>query len=70
MSAGRWGFKQSDALRLLRVVEAAGKKIRGVSLDNGKVTVLVDDGKPGTAASNELDTWMEKHGNADSAEGH
>jgi hypothetical protein len=70
MSAGRHSFKHNDAARLVRAVEAAGKKVSGVRLDrSGAVTVLIDD-KPDAAASSELDGWLEKHGNADKAEGH
>ena len=41
MSTGRHSFKHNDAARLIRAVEAAGKKITGITLKHGAVTVLV-----------------------------
>jgi hypothetical protein len=62
MSAGRYSFKMRDTARLVRAVEAAGKKIRGVSLTGSTVTVLIDDGEGSVPAQpSDLDTWMEKH---------
>jgi hypothetical protein len=62
MSSGRHSFKLNDTTRLVKAVEAAGKKICGVMLDRGKVTVLVDEsGRDAAAVDISLDTWMEKH---------
>jgi hypothetical protein len=43
MSAGRHSFKHNDAARLIRAAEAAGKKVKGMSLEGKRVTVLFDD---------------------------
>ena len=44
MSTGRHSFKHSDAARLIRAAEAAGKKVKGISLEGKRITVLVDEG--------------------------
>jgi hypothetical protein len=58
MSTGRHSFKHSDAARLIRAAEAAGKKVKGISLEGKRVTVLVDD----ATAEPETDTneWDER----------
>jgi hypothetical protein len=43
MSTGKHTFKHTDAARLMRATKAAGLKVKGVTLDKGKVTVMVDD---------------------------
>jgi hypothetical protein len=55
MSTGRHSFKHNDAVRLIRVVEAAGKKITALTLQNGVVTVLVDGAHPDKANANPWD---------------
>jgi hypothetical protein len=61
MSTGRHSFKHNDAARLIRAVEAAGKKITGVTLRNGEVTVLVDsDSSSGPKRDDEVETWIER----------
>jgi hypothetical protein len=57
MSTGRHSFKHNDAARLIRAVEAAGKKITGVTLRDGAVTVLVEGVQP--AAGNDKNPWDE-----------
>jgi hypothetical protein len=62
MSTGRHSFKHNDAARLIRAVEAAGKRVVGVTLKDGLVTIVVDGASPVAAPTrNDLDTWMEKH---------
>ena len=57
MSTGRHSFKHNDAARLIRAVEAAGKKITGVTLKDGAVTVLVG-GAPHSASGNDkINPW-------------
>jgi hypothetical protein len=51
VSTGRHSFKHNDAARLIRAVEAAGKKVKGVTLSGKTVTVLVDDEIRGGAAN-------------------
>jgi hypothetical protein len=51
MSTGRHAFKHNDCARLIRAVEAAGKKVKGVTLSGKTVTVLVDDGIASSAAN-------------------
>jgi hypothetical protein len=58
MSAGRHSFKRNDAARLIRVAEAAGLKITGLTLRDGTVTVLVDQ-PPEPAESNNVNPWDE-----------
>jgi hypothetical protein len=55
MSTGRHSFKHNDAVRLIRVAEAAGKKIAALTLHNGVVTVVVDGALPGNANGNPWD---------------
>jgi hypothetical protein len=59
MGTGRHSFKHSDAARLIRAVEAAGKKITGVTLNNGVVTALVDCEQPAATGSNNANPWDE-----------
>jgi hypothetical protein len=61
MSTGRHSFKHNDAARLIRATEAAGLKVKGVSLDGGKVTVLVDDGRPSASNANPWDEVRTKN---------
>jgi hypothetical protein len=49
MSTGRHSFKHNDAARLIRATEAAGLKVKGVTLDGSKLTVLVDEPTTGMA---------------------
>lgn len=43
MSTGRHAFRLNDTARLIRAAEAAGKRVKSVSLEGKRVTVLVDD---------------------------
>ena len=43
MSTGRHTFRLNDTARLIRATEAAGKKVKSVSLEGKRVTVLVDE---------------------------
>ena len=55
MSTGRHAFKHNDCARLIRAVEAAGKKVRGVTLTGKSVTVLIDDEAMTKTAANPWD---------------
>jgi hypothetical protein len=57
MSTGRHAFKHNDAARIIRATEAAGLKVKGVTLDGNRVTVLVDDGSAST--DNTTNPWDE-----------
>jgi hypothetical protein len=57
VSTGRHSFKHNDAARLIRATEAAGLKVKGVTLDGGKVTVQVVDGSAST--DNTTNPWDE-----------
>lgn len=60
MSTGRHTFRHTEAARLIRATTAAGLKIKGVTLDEGKVTVLVDDDAPADDSKiNPLDRVLE-----------
>jgi hypothetical protein len=65
MSTGRHSFKLNDTTRLLRAVEAAGKTIKSVTLNNGAVTVAVDAAQPAIDNINE-NSWDEVLPNAPS----
>lgn len=62
MSTGRHSFKFTDLTRAVRALEGAGKKITGVTLKNGMVTVLVDGAQP--AAGENQNEWDEDDGKA------
>ena len=47
MPSGRTSFKHNDAARLIRATKAAGCAVKGVTLKNGVVTVLVEEGATG-----------------------
>jgi hypothetical protein len=63
MSTGRHAFRHNDAARLLRATAAAGLKVTGVTLDAGKVTVLVEDAAQTAinASDDKVENWMKKH---------
>jgi hypothetical protein len=58
MSTGRHSFKHNDAARLIRATAAAGMKVKGVTLEHGKVTVLVDNGDQ-PAVNGDNNPWDE-----------
>ena len=60
MSAGKYSFKLNDSRRLLRAAKAEGLKVRGVTLDGGKVTVLIGDAPDGNGEATMWDTEIEK----------
>jgi hypothetical protein len=65
MSSGRHSFKHNDAARLIRATAAAGFKVKGVALDAGKVTILVDDSAAKADDSNhKSNPWNEVLENA------
>lgn len=55
MSTGRHTFRLNDTARLIRATEAAGKKVKSVSLEGKRVTVLVDEAAAPDAQPNPLD---------------
>jgi hypothetical protein len=56
MSKGFHSFRHNDAARLIRATEAAGKKVKGVTLKDGVVRIEVDDAAAGEATkANPLD---------------
>ena len=63
MSTGRHSFKHNDAARLIRATAAAGMKVKGVTLDGSKVTVLVDGAEPPVNGNttDEVESWVKKH---------
>jgi hypothetical protein len=60
VSTGRHSFKHNDAARLIRATEA-GLKVKGVTLDGGKITVLIDDGYLSANAANPWDEVRTKN---------
>ncbi len=60
MSAGKYSFKLNDSRRLMRAAMAVGLKVRAVTLDDGKVTVLIGDVPDGDGEATVWDTEIEK----------
>jgi hypothetical protein len=60
LSTGRHSFKHNDAARLIRATRAAGLTVKGVTLDKGKVTLLVDEAPPADEAA-KPNPWDEDH---------
>jgi hypothetical protein len=56
MSTSRHSFKHNDAARLIRAAEAAGKKVKGMSLEGKRVTLQFDDD---TKAKAEANDWAD-----------
>ena len=46
MATGRHSFKHNDMARAIRATKAAGLTIKEVTLDKGKITLLVDEKAP------------------------
>ena len=55
MPSKRCAFRHNDAARLIRATKAAGLAVKGVTLKDGAVTVVVEDG-PG-AKRDEPNDW-------------
>ena len=56
MSANRHSFKSTDAARLIRVAEAAGKTVKAMSLEGKRLRLQFDDG---TKAKAEPNDWAD-----------
>jgi hypothetical protein len=54
MSTGRYSFKGTDAARLIRATRAAGLAVKRVTLENGVVTLQVDESEQLTDTDREL----------------
>jgi hypothetical protein len=64
MSKGMQIFKQTDLLRAIRTSQKAGLSIARVEIDrDGKIVVVVGDGKKAENTATELDRWLAKQGN-------
>ena len=46
MATGRHSFKHNDMARAIRATKAAGLTVKSVTLDKGKITLLVDETAP------------------------
>jgi len=55
MSRGPQSFKESEAVRLVRAVLAAGLTVRAVEADKGKITVLTDGNVATAGTPDDLD---------------
>jgi hypothetical protein len=53
-------FRQSDVTKTLKAVIAAGLRVVGVKVGDGKIEVVT--GEAPVEDSTPLDTWMTKHG--------
>ena len=57
MSRRPLAFRQSDVMRAVKAVRAAGMTVARIEVDNGKIVVVV--GEPGKVESQTpLDQWM------------
>jgi hypothetical protein len=64
MPSGRTSFKHNDAARLIRATKAAGCAVKGVTLKDGVVTVLVEEGAAGAeraATDREFEEFVARH---------
>jgi hypothetical protein len=60
MSTGRHTFKHTEATRLIRATEAAGLKVKGVTIKDGKPYCVIEHDAPDTDANNPFDAEAEK----------
>jgi hypothetical protein len=64
MSKKTLTFKQTDLHRAIRTSQKAGLSIAKVEIDrDGKIVVVVGDGKKAEDTVTELDRWLAKQGN-------
>jgi hypothetical protein len=64
MSKGLQIFKQTDLLRAIRTFQKAGLPIARAEIDrDGKIVVVVGDGKKAEDTATELDRWLADRGN-------
>jgi hypothetical protein len=59
MSSGPHSFKHRDAARLIRATTPAGLTVKGVSLDGGKITLMVGDATQRANTDDECNPWDE-----------
>jgi hypothetical protein len=60
MSTGRHTFKGTEAARLIRAATAAGLKVKGVTLRDGKPYIEVDQEDAPAVDANPFDAEAEK----------
>jgi hypothetical protein len=64
MSKGMLTFKQTDLLRAIKAFQKAELPIARAEIDrDGKIVVVVGDGKKAEDTATELDRWLAKQGN-------
>jgi len=61
MSKGLQIFKQTDLLRAIKTFQKAGLSIARAEIDrDGKIVVVVGEGKKAEDTATELDRWLSK----------
>jgi hypothetical protein len=64
MSTGRHSFRHNDLARALRATKAAGLKVKGVTLRDGKPYVEIDDAPAATPVPRDPPNPWEKDDDA------
>ena len=59
MSRGPSKFRQTDVTRALRATAAAGKTVKQVVIENGKIVLVVGEPDEPTAGNVEKNEWDE-----------
>jgi hypothetical protein len=60
MSASRHAFKHSEAARLIRAATAAGLKVKGITLRDGKPYLEIEQGDDHAPADDGKNPWDNK----------
>ena len=68
MSKGPLTFKETDLRRAIRTSQKAGLSIARVEIDrDGKIVVVVGEGKKSEDTATDLNRWLAKQGNRNHA---
>jgi len=59
MSRGPSKFRQTDVTRALRATVAAGRTVKRIEIENGKIVVVIDEPNEPNADNVEKNEWDE-----------
>lgn len=59
MSRGPSNFRQTDVTRALRATEAAGRTVKRIEIENGKIVVVIGEPNEPNADNVEKNEWDE-----------